>query len=166
MCYNLKAMITSRVEIDKQVIKEMSKRYFIFSLLLATIGIAGGVTFLLLYIFLNKNKLFMIPLIIFFAFGVVGVYYIISMFITNKRAFEAHAVLTVDIDETGVVIHPYKNDRKGGDVKVSYSDISHYKESKNYLFVYLNRRNSFPVIKDENLPQILDIFARNNIIKK
>ena len=155
-------MIKNRVFIDKQLIKEMSKKVLTISLIIGLVGSLGSIPPLVFYL-LDMNKIyFMIIFTVLLSFGAIGLYNFFKVLQTNKRAEKANATLEYEIDEKKIIIKR----SQGQDLSVNYSYIRYYNESGKYFFIHLGKNYTFPILKDENSASIEEIFKTNNIIKK
>ena len=159
-------MIRNEVTIDKQLIKELSFRSFIFGLLVAIVGLLTAITMFVLAILNSFQAVFTIIFIISLSVGAIGAYHIVSMLLANRRAEKMNAHLTIDLFDDKVVIHTTHGSEKAEDIELTYDQITLYHVSKTYIFLRTGRRYSFPLSKDENMEQIIALLEKNGVVER
>lgn len=135
-----------RTKITKQTQNELTKTAQITYLIMTIIGAIGLFAYIVLGTITNANVEFMLAFSVPFAFGLV-------FYITIKKQIKnipsSINVNVYDIFEDHLTIKSITNGEEVGNNKVYYKDIIKRKETKNYIFLYPNKVNAFPIAKEE-----------------
>ena len=159
-------MIKNVVTINKEVIKEMSKKSIIISSLIGGICTASCVPFLVLYLLNQSQIYFVIIFTVLLAFGAIGLYNLYKVLSANRKARKIEAVFEYDIFNDRIIIHTKNNEGKKNDIQIEYNQIAYYKKTNKHLYIHLPRNYSFPLLIDENIEEIEKILNDKDIKRK
>lgn len=159
-------MFRNEVTIDKTLIKELSKKAVMVSLLVAILGVLFAIPFLILMILNPQQIMFVIGFIVFMSLGGIGLAQFIRILITNKRAAEVKAHLVTELLDDKVIIHTNKVTEQKEDVVFTYDQITSYHVSPHYIFIRVGKRYYFPLIRDENEQKIIEFLDGKGVIKQ
>ncbi len=146
-------MFKTKTKIDANVQLELTKSSKITSIVMLVIGILG----LLVYIVVGTIWENLIWTEYFISFAIpfaVGLVMIIGINKANNRILNSNTVNENEFEfhEKYVEIVTYRNEENVGNTKLFYSDIFKVRETKNYIFLYLNAASALPINKN-NLDQ-------------
>ena len=159
-------MIRNEVNIDKQLIKELSFKSFIIGLIISIVGLSTAITMLVFIILNSFQSIFTVIFIVSLSIGAIGVYHLVTMFITNSRAEKTKAHLVSEIYEDKVVIHTFHGEEQSDDIELTYDQITLYHVSKNYVFLRTGKKYSLPLSKDEHFEEIISLLEKNGVVEK
>ena len=155
-------MLETKTNIDKQLVKELSRKSFIVSLIVGVGGIIACIPFLILLIIDYKNILYTIFYIIFFVLGAVGLYNLFAVINKCKKVLKSNSTLLIKLDDK-ITVTPFQDGQQKSDLNFNYNDVIYYKETHSYIYLYLNRKSSFPIKKDEQFDVIMDLLKQKGI---
>ena len=159
-------MIKNEVTITKELVKELSRKIFVLSLVIGIVGVCSSIPFLVLLI-LNPTHIYFVVLFIgLLSVGGIGFAQFIRVLITNKRAVSTNAHLINELYDDKLIIHTKENGNKVEDITISYDQISTFNISKNYIFIRIGKKYFFPLSRDENEEAIVKLLEDNGVIKK
>ena len=140
-------MFTAKTGINKEIPKELSRPVYIVSIVALVIGIVGMVAYVVLgTIFDNPEIEYMLAFSFPFAFGLV------LLITINKLCNNADKIPQYNqytFEEEYFMATTYRCGENVGTVKLYYKDLAKSRESKNYIFMYLNKYSAVAVAKDQ-----------------
>lgn len=140
-------MFTAKTDINKEIQKELSRPLYIMSIVTLVIGIVGMVAYVVLgTIFDNPEIEYMLAFSFPFAFGFV---LLITINKLCKNADKIPQYNQYTFEEEYFMVTTYRRGENVGTVKLYYKDLAKSRESKNYIFMYLNKYSAVAVAKDQ-----------------
>lgn len=140
-------MFTAKTDINKEIQKELSRPLYIVSIVALVIGIVGMVAYIVLgTIFDNPEIEYMLVFSFPFAFGLV---LLITINKLCKNADKIPQYNQYTFEEEYFMATTYRCGENVGTVKLYYKDLAKSRESKNYIFMYLNKYSAVAVAKDQ-----------------
>ncbi len=159
-------MIKNEVNITKELVNELSRKIFVLSLIIGIVGICSSIPFLVLLI-LNPTQIYWIIFFIaLLSVGGIGIAQLIRVIIANKRAVASNAHLVNELHDDKIIIHTKEKGEKIDDIVLSYDQISTFYVSKNFIFIRVGKKYSFPLSRDENEEAIIKLLEDNGVVKK
>lgn len=155
-------------EINYEATIELTSKMFKLYLSILIIAVLGfGILLTLSFIYnLFQEIYFLIILFVLILLLIVSTFYVVTLTIARNRSKNAHIKLTYNFEVNHMTISTLDENGKKKQLVVKYHDIAFYKESKHYLFFYLDLRNAFPLRKDDNINQVAQIMNLTNIKRK
>lgn len=141
-----------RTKIDGKMQKELLRGLIIFAWITFSLGLAGLVTYIVVFVGLDlkDNYPILISCSIVFA---VGLMYVVTCGKLVKNAQAANKTNIYTISEEYMQIESEYHGEIQETAKLFYSDIVKIKETKNYIFVYPDTTRAYPIEK-KNVPDI------------
>ena len=150
--------------------KELNKNLEIGSKISLIIGSIGLFVYIVLGVVNETEPVWLnyilYPSAILFAFGLI---FLISVNKTNKSANVIDTGNEYEFTEEYFTVDSIRNGEKIASVKVYYTEILKFKITTNYLFIYHNQLNAYPVAKENMLREDLDLilsYLKNGIQKR
>lgn len=141
-----------RVNIDKNVQSELNRRQSIFAWISFVVGLLGLIVYISLDFFIESAPwedillVFAIP----FAIGLICLVNIHRAKVWSTRMNREHAYI---FDEEKMFVTVYIQGEQSGTNEVYYRTLTHFRETKNYLFLYPNKISAFPIEKAKLSPR-------------
>lgn len=140
-------MFTVKTDINKEIQKELSRPLFIVGIVTLVLGIFGIVAYIVLgTIFDNPEIEYMLFFSLPFSFGLV---LLITINKLCKNADKIPQYNQYTFEEQYFMVTTYRRGENVGTVKLYYKDLVKSRESKNYIFMYLNKYSAVAVAKDQ-----------------
>lgn len=147
-----KGSIRVETQVDLNVQKELSKKFYVVGIIALSIGCVGVAAFLTIDILSafnilpEPNILILVAVATVFAFGLVLIATFRKLFKTAGNAPVRTAVCEFYAD--CIIGEDILNGEKVGAAKILYGQIVNRKETVSYLFFYLNAAVATPVLKN------------------
>ncbi len=155
--------IKAKTVLDASALKELTRKPSVFALALMIIGGIGAGVFLVLdiiaeYIGLNENLMFVFLLIfaVFFGLG-IGLKIILGK--TSKTLSVSTKINEYEFFSDYFTVEQYVNGEQLARVKVYNGQVTKAKESKNYLFLYVDAA-AYPVAVSELTQEELNVLRQ------
>lgn len=140
-------MITVRTKLNEEMQKELTRPALIIYLVMMIVGAVGLLAYIILgTIFTNANLEFLLAFSI--PFG-VGLVFYLTIKKQLRQIVDCTKVNVYELHEDYMNIKTINNGEDVGTSKVYYKEIIKRKESKNYIFLYPNNFNAYPIAKTE-----------------
>lgn len=139
-------MFKCAVEIDEKLQKEANEKVWLISLTSTIIGAVGIILYIILSIFFKSIWLILLLCVMAFAFG-FGVIYMLVINRINKKSVSKESIDELEIYEEYVNLNTIKNGEIIVTLKTYYKDLFRIRETKNFLFLYINRSSALAVPK-------------------
>lgn len=143
-------MFSAKTKIDVEIQKELSKKLYTYSLIALIIGSVGLLVYLVLATIFD-NPYFDILLIFSIPFG-FGLVFILTIKKLIKNVQAINQVNTYVFEENYLNVTTTRNLEVVGTAKLYYKELFKSRETKNYIYMYVNKNSALPV-KKENLSQ-------------
>ena len=155
-------------EINYQATKELTHKRFVIYFTMLIVSLLGFATFLTLAAIFNQLTTiwFIVVLFVFIFLLILSGFFVFALSFARYRSKNVHIKFGYQFNKDDVVIYTYDKDKRINSMKVKYSDILFYTESKNYYFLYLNARTSFPLMKKDNISSVIKIINLENMRKR
>ena len=134
---------------------ELQKNRLLFYGLLGFVGLAGVITFIILYIGLDYNKylvLLLIPSMVLAGFGLL---YFVMILVMIVKLRNSEVNFYYDFNDKYARIKTYTNGEITSDTELHYDYIYRYRVTKKVFFLYLANKKVFPL--DANDPKLDEI---------
>ena len=156
------------VKLDEKVQKEMNKNIWLFSLTTFIIGCVGLFSYIFIAYFIIDLwvNIYLIAMFIIF---VVGLTLFICVNWMNKKTLTNNYYLQIEIYENYFVSMTMDKDVVVASINIKYEDIFKFKETKNYFFMFLNKRIAVPIIKSSFSKEdisIIKVWVNTSKLKK
>lgn len=141
-------MFESEAKLTKFMLKEHNKKIKTLYIILMWVGIAGLLSYIGVSLFIETSWLDYLLYVssILFGFGIVIT---VSLNMAENRQDKLNQLNKYVFYEDYIEITSIEDDTRNlGTVKQYYDKIVKVKETKNYLFLYINRISFLPVIKN------------------
>ena len=145
-------MFKCAVEIDEDLQKEANEKVWIISLTSAIIGVVGLISYIILSIFFKSIWLTLLLCVMAFAFG-FGIVYMFVINRINKKSVNKESTDELEIFEDYIDLKTIKNGEVIVTLKTYYKDLFRIRETKNFLFLYINRSSALAVPKKVFTPE-------------
>ena len=151
-------------EINYQATKELTHKNLVLYSILLCVAIAGFVALITTtYLFNQMKELWFIPvLVINILLLILSSFYVVAVNIARRRSKDVHLLYNYEFHQEMVNIYAVSGNQKTT-LKVAYSDIKFYRESKNYYFLYLDARHSFPLEKKDGIDEVASTISLHSI---
>ena len=144
-------------EVNRKVNLELALKtlivYGVFSLA-GVVGIVAGVLFgqVLGY----DSFSVVIILVACSALVVMSCGLVVMLIVRMKKNESEHIVIETEFNDESVYAVNYKNGEKSSDSTIRYSEFMHYRETKDYVYLFPNKVTALPLKKCEGLTAFLD----------
>lgn len=135
------------VKIDENLQKELNFKSWLIYLIFTIIGSVGLLAYIVIGMFTESQVLEFILWISAFAFA-FGIVMILSIKKINKKAIANGFIDTLEFEQDFCIEKTSKNDEVISTLKVYYKDLIKLRETKNYLFLYVNQAGAIPLPKN------------------
>ena len=143
-----------KTKLDEKMQREFMKKFFITGLLIAIVGSLCLITYFIVSLFVNDvDKIYLYCPVSLLTLGVVFII-LYSMNIKNISKLNKENAYT--FNQEFMEIKTIYHNEVEGTAKLYYSDAYKIKETKNYIFIYLNFQQAYPVLKS-NVPNIEEL---------
>ncbi len=134
------------VKLDENVQKEMNKNIWILSLFTFIVGCVGLVSYIVIaYFFIGLwVDIYLVGMFVIFVFGLT--FFICANWM-NKKTLINNYYLEVEIYENYFVSITMNGEDVVASINIKYEDVVKFKETKNYFFMFLNKKIAVPILK-------------------
>ena len=138
-------MFTVKTELNSEVQTELSRPVYITSLIMLIIGSVGLVAYIVLgTIFDNTALDYMLAFAVPFGFGLV---FLITVKKMSKNIEKIKQTNEYTFEQDYMSVTTYRFEENEGSIKVYYRDLVKSRETKKYIFMYINKVSALAVDK-------------------
>lgn len=142
--------------INYQATKELTRGSLIRYQVMALLGVALILTYVILGVTLDMwgKSWSILMLLLSIVLMFFGFFYCFMILRTRKTAKTFNVIMNYQFHTDHVMIQAIKGSEPSKPIKLDYSGIRFYKDSPNYLFLFVSAANAFPLIKGPELDEI------------
>lgn len=158
-------MEVKKTELNKKALKELTRKDYISSIVFLIAGAATlGISIYL--VIKNHDSLSYILLALGILMIVAGTYILAALLINYWKIDKNPQSIRLNFANNELIVTTSKDEKVVAANKFKYSDFKYYRVSKNYIFLYVNRRSALPIALNNNGKEIIEFLDKKQIRRR
>ncbi len=154
-----------RTKLTRAAINEFTFRTKILSVIAIILGLGLLAGSIVIY-FRSQDKFEIVLMVLCGFVALLGLIMLIFTYINIARVIKSEQEVEMEFGKESVSVRSYEHGKKVRESKYLYTEFLSYRVIKDYMFLYINRRMAFPLLMDNDIHDIIELFESHGVRRK